>query len=88
VKLRNRHGRPRGAPRCASAGRCRSVGDRDVKTEDHEITRLIDRFIAVAGGYLGLPERFSYRTHSDLVMRSHSTLVKCHLSATPGSREQ
>jgi hypothetical protein len=32
---------------------------------DHEITRLVNRYIGVSGGYLGLPERFSYRTHSD-----------------------
>lgn len=32
---------------------------------DHEITRLVNRYIGVFGGYLGLPERFSYRTHGD-----------------------
>jgi hypothetical protein len=32
---------------------------------DHEITRLVNRYIGVSGGYLGLPERFSYRTHGD-----------------------
>src|SRR5579884_3998780 len=30
-----------------------------------EITRLVERYIGVSGGYLGLPERFSYRTHAD-----------------------
>lgn len=32
---------------------------------EHEITRLVNRYIGVSGGYLGLPERFSYRTHGD-----------------------
>jgi len=32
---------------------------------DHEITRLVNRYIGVSGGYLGLPERFTYRTHGD-----------------------
>jgi hypothetical protein len=32
---------------------------------DHEITRLVNRCIGVSGGYLGLPERFSYRIRSD-----------------------
>jgi hypothetical protein len=30
-----------------------------------EITRVVNRYIGVEGGYLGLPERFSYRTHSE-----------------------
>ncbi len=30
-----------------------------------EILRLVNRYIGVSGGYLGIPERFSYRTHSD-----------------------
>jgi hypothetical protein len=32
---------------------------------DSEITRVVNRYIGVSGGYLGLPERFSYRTHED-----------------------
>ena len=32
---------------------------------EHEIMRLVNRYIGVSGGYLGLPERFSYRTHGD-----------------------
>ena len=32
---------------------------------DPEIVRIVNRYIGVSGGYLGLPERFSYRTHSD-----------------------
>jgi hypothetical protein len=32
---------------------------------EHEITRLVNRYIGVSGGYLGLPERFTYRTHGD-----------------------
>jgi hypothetical protein len=32
---------------------------------DREITRIVNRYIGVSGGYLGLPERFSYRTHAD-----------------------
>jgi hypothetical protein len=30
-----------------------------------EIVRIVNRYIGVAGGYLGLPERFTYRTHAD-----------------------
>lgn len=30
-----------------------------------EIIRIVNRYIGVSGGYLGLPERFTYRTHSD-----------------------
>jgi hypothetical protein len=30
-----------------------------------EIVRIVNRYIGVSGGYLGLPERFTYRTHSD-----------------------
>jgi hypothetical protein len=32
---------------------------------DPEIVRIVNRYIGVSGGYLGLPERFTYRTHSD-----------------------
>jgi hypothetical protein len=32
---------------------------------DREITRLVNRYIGVSSGYLGLPEPFSYRTHGD-----------------------
>ncbi len=32
---------------------------------DREITRLVNRYIGVSGGYLGLPDRFTYRTHAD-----------------------
>jgi hypothetical protein len=32
---------------------------------DAEIVRIVNRYIGVAGGYLGLPERFTYRTHAD-----------------------
>jgi hypothetical protein len=32
---------------------------------DPEISRVVNRYIGVSGGYLGLPDRFSYRTHSD-----------------------
>lgn len=32
---------------------------------DREITRIVNRYIGVAGGYLGLPDRFTYRTHAD-----------------------
>jgi len=32
---------------------------------DPEIVRIVNRYIGVEGGYLGLPERFTYRTHSD-----------------------
>ena len=30
-----------------------------------EITRIVNRYIGVSGGYLGLPERFTYRSHDD-----------------------
>jgi hypothetical protein len=30
-----------------------------------EIVRIVNRYIGVSGGYLGLPERFTYRTHAD-----------------------
>ena len=30
-----------------------------------EISRLVNRYIGVEGGYLGLPNRFSYATHAD-----------------------
>jgi len=30
-----------------------------------EITRLVNRYIGVSGGYLGLPDRFTYSTHAD-----------------------
>ena len=33
--------------------------------KDPEIVRIVNRYIGVSGGYLGLPERFTYRTHSD-----------------------
>lgn len=29
------------------------------------IIKLVNQYIGVSGGYLGLPERFTYRTHSD-----------------------
>lgn len=29
-----------------------------------EISRVVNRYIGVSGGYLGLPERFTYRTHA------------------------
>ena len=32
---------------------------------DPEIVRIVNRYIGVSGGYLGLPERFTYRTHAD-----------------------
>jgi hypothetical protein len=32
---------------------------------DPEISRVVNRYIGVAGGYLGLPERFTYRTHEE-----------------------
>ena len=32
---------------------------------DPEIVRIVNRYIGVSGGYLGLPDRFTYRTHSD-----------------------
>jgi hypothetical protein len=30
-----------------------------------EIVRIVNRYVGVSGGYLGLPERFTYRTHAD-----------------------
>jgi hypothetical protein len=30
-----------------------------------EITRVVNQYIGVSDGYLGLPERFSYRTHAE-----------------------
>jgi hypothetical protein len=30
-----------------------------------EIVRIVNRYIGVSGGYLGLPERFTYRTHGE-----------------------
>jgi hypothetical protein len=30
-----------------------------------EIGRIVNRYIGVSGGYLGLPDRFTYRTHAD-----------------------
>jgi hypothetical protein len=30
-----------------------------------EIVRIVNRYIGVSGGYLGLPERFTYRTHAE-----------------------
>src|ERR1035437_5684323 len=35
------------------------------RLSDAEIVRVVNRFIGVAGGYLGLPERFTYRTHAE-----------------------
>ncbi len=32
---------------------------------DAEITRVVNRYIGVSGGCLGLPDRFTYRTHAD-----------------------
>lgn len=32
---------------------------------DPEIVRIVNRYIGVEGGYLGLPERFTVRTHAD-----------------------
>jgi len=32
---------------------------------DAEIVRIVNRYIGVSGGYLGLPDRFTYRTHAD-----------------------
>jgi hypothetical protein len=32
---------------------------------DPEIVRIVNRYIGVSGGYLGLPDRFTYRTHAD-----------------------
>jgi hypothetical protein len=32
---------------------------------DQEIIRIVNRYIGVSGGYLGLPERFTYRTHAE-----------------------
>jgi hypothetical protein len=32
---------------------------------DPEISRVVNRYIGVSGGYLGLPDRFSYRTYAD-----------------------
>jgi hypothetical protein len=30
-----------------------------------EIVRIVNRYIGVSGGYLGLPDRFTYRTHAE-----------------------
>lgn len=30
-----------------------------------EIARVVNRYIGVSGGYLGLPDRFTYRTHGE-----------------------
>lgn len=32
---------------------------------EYEIVRIVNRYIGVSGGYLGLPDRFSYRTHAE-----------------------
>lgn len=32
---------------------------------DPEIVRIVNRYIGVSGGYLGLPDRFTVRTHAD-----------------------
>jgi hypothetical protein len=32
---------------------------------DPEISRVVNRYIGVDGGYLGIPDRFTYRTHAE-----------------------
>ena len=42
---------------------------------DPEIVRIVNRYIGVSGGYLGIPERFTYRTHSDF----YASIATCRL---------
>jgi len=42
-----------------------------------EITQLVNRYIGVAGGYLGVPVSFSYRTHGEFYAEY------CDLEVTP-----
>jgi hypothetical protein len=51
--------------------------------EDAEIVRIVNRCIGVSGGYLGPPERFSNRTHSDFYAEYCDLSV--HLSPFEGT---
>ena len=34
-----------------------------------EVLRVVNRYISVSGGYLGLPNRFTYASHADFCTR-------------------
>jgi hypothetical protein len=51
-----------------------------------EVIRIVNRYIGVSGGYLGLPERFTYRTHADFYPEYCDLAVD--LSGYPGTTRE
>lgn len=60
---------PKSAPRPANA------------LTNAEISRVVNRYIGVSGGYLGVPDRFTYRTHAEFYPEY------CDLSIDPDTIE-
>jgi len=51
-----------------------------------EVLRVVNRYIGVSGGYLGLPDRFTYASHADFY--SEYCNVTFDLSAVPGTTRE